>query len=184
MSEQAPLLSCIVSRNLIYEEKLMAHSKHHFVRMLAAALAVVSILHALAFAKSEARTVEENVSASSFVLQARVLSSASRWNSERTLILTEFVCSVTDVIKGETNSRTITIAVSGGEVGEVGLVVSHEAVIAVGEDILVFLNKAEDGKFVVYGGELGKLSVEDGKVTETGESVSSLKTRISAQSTR
>lgn len=73
------------------------------------------------------------------IFEGDVLSSEAKWNHDKTNIATFVTFRVKDVIKGETQSATVTVMFSGGTVGETGLQVSEMVYPAVGENGIYFL---------------------------------------------
>lgn len=54
-------------------------------------------------------------------------------------IVTRATVVLSEVIKGEVNSNTVTVEYQGGEVGEIGLKVSDAPTLTKGEDVILFL---------------------------------------------
>jgi hypothetical protein len=116
--------------------------------------------------KSPAATLAE---ASDVVLVGRVGSLESRWNADRSMIVTHVTIEVGETIKGDAGGSKIVVAVPGGEVGEAGEWYSHTPRFTVAEEVLLFATKSQGGSFRVTGGEQGKLTVE--RDPETGTKV-------------
>jgi hypothetical protein len=62
-----------------------------------------------AFALVEALSLEELTSKSSIIIRGKVIALSSRWNEERTQILTDVTIEVSDYIKGESQRAELTI---------------------------------------------------------------------------
>jgi hypothetical protein len=108
-----------------------------------------------------------------------VIERNSYWNEERSRIYTSVVLSVEDKLKGTANQGRIVVTVLGGEVEEIGLLVSNTPSFEQDERVVVFLKKLSESQcaeaknpeldlsgheFEVYGGFRGKLRVTEGKV--------------------
>jgi hypothetical protein len=124
--------------------------------------------------------VAENllIEKSQMIVHGKVLNKVSYWNGGQTLIFTDYKIEVMNVLKGDTSHAFITVKVLGGEVGEIGFAVSHEPRIDIGEEVLLFLNEIEGSKMQVVYNSQGKKTVINGIISETGESIRSLKTRL------
>jgi hypothetical protein len=82
---------------------------------------------------------------SSDVLRATVVSVESRWNDDKTLILTEVELAVTRSFKGA-ERRTAVVELHGGRVGDLVLDVVGSPAFQVGEEVLVLAQERKDGR--------------------------------------
>ncbi len=99
------------------------------------------------------------------VAVAKVASLVSEWNENRTMIRTRVTLSVVEFVKGGNNSRTLTIYVPGGEVGEVGEVYSDMPAFRPDEEVVVFAERDTQNRYRVSAGPQGKLTVNRDKMT-------------------
>jgi hypothetical protein len=118
-----------------------------------------------AFALVEALSLEELTSKSSIIIRGKVIALSSRWNEERTQILTDVTIEVSDYIKGESQGAELTIRVPGGVVEGIGMWVSDVPSFEEGQEVVLFLFGND---FEVVGGFQGKFTVEKGMVLEVG----------------
>jgi hypothetical protein len=96
---------------------------------------------------------------SSHVIVGNVLSVESRWDEKAATIFTYVKIHVEEHLKGNLTEDYVVIKHLGGEVGDIGLLVSDEPHFLVGEQIKAFLKKEENGYFSVVGGVAGKASL-------------------------
>lgn len=73
------------------------------------------------------------------IFEGEVISSEAKWSHDKTNIATFVTFRVKEVIKGETQSSTVTVIFAGGTVGETGLQVSAMVYPVVGENGIYFL---------------------------------------------
>ncbi|MCP8306549.1 MAG: matrixin family metalloprotease, partial [archaeon] len=91
------------------------------------------------------------VDRASHVIIGDVESVESRWNDDETLIYTYVRISVEDCLKGSLEGEEVTIKELGGEVGEIGLLVSNEPSFVKGEKAKVFLKREGTDEFTIVG---------------------------------
>jgi len=91
------------------------------------------------------------------ILVGEVKSIESRWEEPGPTIYSYVKIRVKECLKGSIEDEEVTVKMLGGEVGDVGLIVSSESIFAVGEKVKVFLELMESGEFTVVGGQLGKV---------------------------
>jgi hypothetical protein len=89
---------------------------------------------------------------SSHVIVGNVLSVESRWDEKAATIFTYVKVYVEESLKGNLTEDYVVIKHRGGEVGNIGLLVSDEPHFLVGERVKVFLKKEETGYFSVVSG--------------------------------
>lgn len=119
--------------------------------------------------QSKAMSAEELTSRAAIVAVGRVTSLRSEWSGDRTRIVTQVTVTVDQYLKGNQQSRTLTITVPGGEVDGVGELYSHIARFRDNEDVVVFAERDARGGFRITGGEQGKFTVTT--ETRTGKRV-------------
>lgn len=138
-----------------------------FRRRLALAFVLALAVPALAMATSGSQqTLGGLTKVSSEVVRGRVVSKESRWNDNRTLIVTDVVLQVTETFKGEAGSQ-VTLEVLGGQVDDLVLDVVGGASFKLGEEVLVFAQRGPDQRLRIPGLAQAKFTVEtdaDGKV--------------------
>jgi hypothetical protein len=107
-----------------------------------------------------AKSVEESARTSDAVVRGTVVSTASRWAGGH--IVTDVEIAVTSAWKGQPG-RQVTVTIPGGVVGDLGQHVDAAPTFSVGEEVVVFVQRAPNGKTNrVNGLAQGKYRVEDG----------------------
>lgn len=108
-----------------------------------------------------ARPVElaELVAGSSDVVRGRVVELDSRWNAAHTLIETDIRLEVAEALKGEARGE-IVLTLPGGQVGDLVLAVSEAPRLSEDEEVLIFLRRQPDGRFLVPYLVIGTYRVE------------------------
>jgi hypothetical protein len=132
------------------------------VRGLVRAILVTAASAILACTAARAATVlgasvEDLALASEAVVRGKVEARSCRWQGGK--IVTDVVIAPTEIWRGVAAER-VTVVVPGGEVGRIGQRVSGAPSFAVGEDVVVFLAAAGDGRFRVAGFAQGKYRVD------------------------
>ncbi len=120
--------------------------------------------------------ITDLVNGADIIVIGTVLEHNSQWNREHTGIATKVEISVEDKVKGTVEQGRITIVVPGGEVGEIGELVSDTPSFTMGERVVVFLKPLSEGRVEVYGGYQGKFTVDSGNVGKW--TLEDFKTRI------
>ncbi len=121
---------------------------------------VVMAVPALASATSgRQQTLGGLTKASSDVVRGKVVAMESRWNEDKTLIVTDVVLQVTEALKGRSASQ-VTMEVLGGRVDDLVLEVVGGPSFTVGEDVLVFATAGNDGRLRLPGLAQAKFTVE------------------------
>lgn len=103
---------------------------------------------------------------SALVVRGKVTSVRSLWNETRTKVLTETVIQVDETYKGD-GVGTARVVQLGGVVGNMRVHVHGAIVWHAGEEVLLFLDRANEGDYRVAGFSQGKFNVE--RDPETGE---------------
>jgi hypothetical protein len=134
------------------------------ISSLTLSVLLVLALASASFALVKKMDVAEIRDASSDVVIGKVTGAQSGW--EDGLIYTYYSVKVNDRAKG-TPPEYITVRVPGGEVEDVNLFVYDAADLEMGEDAVLFLNRA-GGHYEVTGWFQGKYSIKNGKVEDTG----------------
>ncbi len=108
--------------------------------LIAAALASATTLIAM--------DVPALTRAADVVVRGSVVRVESRWTLDRRRIMTDSEILVSETLKGDGLQKTVVVMQPGGVVGEVGQQVHGVATFAVGEEVLVFLERRGDRYFV------------------------------------
>jgi hypothetical protein len=122
---------------------------------------------------SERQLIRE---AESIVL-GTVVGQHSYWNDENTLIYTDFTIRVEHQLKDVGSDSLIIVNVIGGEVDDVGLKVSNEASLTIGERILLFLKAADEIRMKIIRGDQGKSTITNDIIEKSGEDIKSFMRR-------
>ena len=140
-------------------------SKLIHILSFAMTLLVVSFCSSV-LAVAVPQTTEQLVSNSSDVIRGNVLSQKSQWDENHTVIYTEVRIEITEVVLGSVEKgKTILVYVPGGVVNDTGLKVEHAPSFENGEEVILFLTEL-DQLYSVTSWEMGKFTVQDGKVRE------------------
>jgi hypothetical protein len=99
------------------------------------------------------------------VAVARVAQMKSEWNESHSMIRTRVTIAVNEYLKGSTAATVLTVYVPGGEVGDVGELYTHVPSFRENENVVVFLEKGQDGTYRVSGGTQGKYIIETDRAT-------------------
>jgi len=114
----------------------------------------------------------------STIVIGKVEASTSHWSSDGSVILTDHRIILSEKLKGGGTDTAIVAQTLGGEVGDVGLHVSDQAAMSVGDEVILFLTSDASGRYSVVAGEQGARHVINGMIKETGESLSAARSRI------
>jgi hypothetical protein len=131
------------------------------VRLVASILLVVFCLIANqhAFATSVVQlSLREMAEASHSIVHGTVITTISRWNEDRTDIVTDVVVQVLDVLKGEPVGEVV-VTQPGGRVGKVRVDVDGAVAYRPGDEAILFLRPAGRGKSHVTGLFQGRFEV-------------------------
>jgi len=132
--------------------------------LLAAALITLLWVDTAA-ATVEKLTLEQLTHRASAIVRGVVIGLQSHWDEGHNMIYTSITISVTDYLKGGAGAEEITIEVPGGEVDEIGLLVSDAPRFAAGQEVILFLREEY---FQVVGWFQGKYTIVDNVVVEKG----------------
>jgi hypothetical protein len=103
-------------------------------------------------------TLEEMADASPSIVHGRVVSAQSRWNEDRTMILTDVVVRVESSLKGG-EPGSITLTQLGGRVGALRVDVPGAVPFKAGEEAVLFLAPDDRGRMMVNGLSQGRFDV-------------------------
>lgn len=94
-----------------------------------------------------------------------VTSLVPEWNENHSRIQTRVNLAVSEFLKGNNSSQSLTIVVPGGEIGGVGEIYSDMPRFRTAEEVFVFAKKDAHGLYRVAGGDQGKYSLQRDAVT-------------------
>lgn len=98
--------------------------------------------------------VETLGGASEFVVHARVIDVAGRWNRTRTMIETDVTLDVIEDLRGTTRRHPV-VVVPGGRVDGYRQVIDGAPEFRINEEVVVFLRRDRSGRLAVSGFSLG-----------------------------
>ncbi|MDX2013042.1 MAG: hypothetical protein SFW67_22805 [Myxococcaceae bacterium] len=97
--------------------------------------------------------------AADVVVRGTVVRVEARWTMDRARIVTDNEILVTQVYKGNVVAKTVVAMQPGGVVGDLGQKVHGAATFALGDEVVVFLERRGD-RFSVVGLAQGRLTVD------------------------
>ncbi len=106
------------------------------------------------------------VSESTHIVRGDVRQIQSRWNADRTLIVTDISLWVGESFKGSAHGQ-IVITLPGGRIDDLALDVVGAPSFALEEEVLVFLRPGEDDNYVVPSLYQGKFEIAEDEAGET-----------------
>jgi len=106
----------------------------------------------------EMLSLEDIVAFSPVVIHGAVIRSASRWNEDRSMIVTDVTLNVLDALKGSAVSE-IVVTQLGGTVGKLQVDVPGAAAFRDGEEVVLFLADGPEGRRYVTGLSQGRFEV-------------------------
>lgn len=132
-------------------------------RSLVPWIAVTAMAMAAVPQAADATTVEklgarELVAKSPVVVHATAVASESRWNADRTLVVTETRLRVHTALKGDVSGE-VSVLQPGGTVGKLRVEVPGVAPFVPGEEAVLFLAENPAGERFVQGASQGRFDV-------------------------
>jgi len=129
-----------------------------------------------AAALMEALSIDTLVKASSSIIRGEVVDSQAMWSESGDQIVTRVTIRVQKDFKRLVSEELITVEYLGGEVGEIGMMVSDSPQMFAGEEVIIFLEPSgastDRQRFHVVGSAQGKFTLEeDGMVRTMGFSL-------------
>ena len=126
-----------------------------------------------AVALMEALSISTLVKASTSIIRGEVIDTQAMWNESGDQIVTRATIRVQSDFKRQVSEELITVEYPGGEVGEIGMMVSDSPQMFAGEEVIIFLEPSEGStdqqRFHVVGSAQGKFTLEeDGMVRTMG----------------
>ena len=126
-----------------------------------------------AVALMEALSISTLVKASTSIIRGEVIDTEAMWNESGDAIVTRATIRVQSDFKRQVSEELVTVEYLGGEVGEIGMMVSDSPQMFTGEEVIIFLEPSEAStdqqRFHVVGSAQGKFSLEeDGMVRTMG----------------
>ncbi len=110
--------------------------------------------------------MEDLVRKADTIVLGTVIQQESAWDAQHTAIYTDVTLAVERVLAGP-SGEVVTLRVTGGRVGGMGMRTSTDAAFREGERVIVFLNTRAVPSTVV-GMQQGKFTVKDNMVTGAG----------------
>lgn len=102
--------------------------------------------------------LEEMAAQSPSIVHGTVVSTESKWNEERSLILTDVRIRVLDTVKGETATEVV-VQQPGGVVGNIKVDVPGMSIFRPGDEVVLFLAPGGRGNLHVNGLTQGRFDV-------------------------
>ena len=126
-----------------------------------------------AVALIEALSISTLVKASTSIIRGEVIDTEAMWSESGDAIVTRATIRVQSDFKRQVSEELVTVEYLGGEVGEIGMMVSDSPQMFTGEEVIIFLEPSEAStdqqRFHVVGSAQGKFSLEeDGMVRTMG----------------
>ena len=118
-------------------------------------------------AAMRALSLEELVRQADMIVLGTVIQQKSAWNARYTAIYTDVTVAVEQTLTGNP-VQVVTLQVTGGSVGGIGMRTSHDAKFRDGERVIVFLDTRTVPSTVV-GMQQGKFAVQDNVVIRDDE---------------
>jgi hypothetical protein len=140
----------------------MAVRKERWARRLAWTAVLLLAVPVLSWATSMLpQDLGKMASASTHILRGKVASIESRWNDDKTLIVTDIRIEVTETFKGQSSPQA-TLEMIGGRVEDTVLDVVGSPSFTIGEDVVVFATAGRDGLLRLPSLAQEKFTVERG----------------------
>lgn len=114
----------------------------------------------------EQKTLAELAGAAELIVVGTVEEMSSQWNAEGNQIHTDVRVSVQKCVKGPWRPGQVTIRVAGGRVDDVVQSLSAGPRFEAGEEVLVFLERADEDTFRTIGGFQGKLTLSEQRLVD------------------
>jgi hypothetical protein len=105
-------------------------------------------------------SLHDMVTVSSAIVHGTVIAQSSRWNDDRSLVVTDVRIRVTDALKGAPGDE-ILVTQPGGVVGKLRVDVPGAAVFQPGQETVLFLKPTTEGRTIVTGLFLGRFDVTE-----------------------
>jgi hypothetical protein len=109
-------------------------------------------------------STEELTAISTAILYGKCDEIRCEWSADQEIILTHVTIIPEEYVKGNLGSEAI-LTIPGGRVGNIVYEVSEMPVFVVGEEVFTFAWKHPSGKYLVTGGQQGKLKIKKDKST-------------------
>jgi hypothetical protein len=152
----------------------------NLIGTLMLAIGALSSCASTSYSMQSDKELHQIVTHSNYIIIGEVVSIECNWNQEQTLIYTDVTISIKQTLKGNCPSNQMVASFLGGEVGSEAMIVRPQPRFQVGENVLVYLVNGPDQRKVVKYSWKGKLTIEDNKIKETGEDLTSYLNKISS----
>jgi hypothetical protein len=120
----------------------------------------LALLSQSAYAMIVRVPLEDMVHSSADIVQGRVLSRESRWNDDRSGIVTKISIAVDQSWAGKSSAgKILTVQTLGGVVDDIGEMVEHEPVFGSSEEVVLFIAADAQGNVRCLNDEQGKFAV-------------------------
>ncbi len=113
----------------------------------------------------ERLSFDDMVKKAQSIVHGRVRSARTHWSEDGRLILTTYTIDIDETLKGAAD-KSIELTMIGGRIGDLTVFVAGMPSFSVGEESVLFIEKAGSGSSVV-GLSQGKFSVKDAEVSNT-----------------
>jgi len=118
-----------------------------------------------AVALMEALSISTLVKASTSIIRGEVIDTQAMWSESGDAIVTRATIRVQSDFKRQVSEELVTVEYLGGEVGEIGMMVSDSPQMFAGEEVIIFLEPSEAStdqqRFHVVGSAQGKFTLEE-----------------------
>jgi hypothetical protein len=108
----------------------------------------------------EARSLREMAAEAPSIVHGTVVATSSRWNDNRSLIVTDIRIEVHEVLKGDDISEVV-VTQPGGAVGNLRVDADGAVIFSPGEEAILFLNRSSRGHTYVVGLSQGRFHVDE-----------------------
>ncbi len=145
---------------------------------IAVILAIIACYNFPASAQQLTVSEDELILKARYIVVGEVIDKQSHWNQDHSLIVTDFKISVLDQLSPDSLGSETTVTVLGGEVGDVGLFVTHQPCLELGERALLFLVETSGDRRETLYGDQGKMELSGDIIVNSGQSLQTLKNKI------
>jgi hypothetical protein len=118
-------------------------------------------------------STEELTRESKIIVSGEVENVESHWSRDGKTIVTRASIFIDDVVRGRTTTRNIIVEYEGGEIGDIGLMVSDVSPLMKGEKVILFLKSGKSKKdgadvYNIVGKGQGKYTIDDKGIARKG----------------
>lgn len=138
------------------------------LKMVFASMLLMAFPVAGMYGQARTMTADDLVKRADAIVVGKVTALKSEWSSDKSRIYTRVTLGVDQYLKGRNEGRSISILTPGGEIGDVGELYTHMPTFRNEENVIVFVEKDQQGNYRVAGANQGKYTIE--KDENTGRS--------------